>query len=440
MNMQNQRLLVVTCIDTLHTLSKLTPFENVGNNVFGNAINSYFYSDKINSTFITYHQLWENLSTDNTWVDNNFDIAILAQANLFNPRFLDEINKLSFWLKFVHKPIFIIGAGAQSTIDYSFDFLPSIRNESKKLIDIIYSSGGQITARGEFTKEVLEKLGAPNVFASGCPSLYFNGPNFQVTNKKVEFHQFTPIFNGKISTIIDYLNKYPNIKPIFYEQENFYYTIHEPNNVTTKIFASDIACLPNYSDSIIRNGLVKIFLNYKQWADDIRNSHASFSFGNRIHGNIIALLNEVPAFVDVIDSRTRELTEFYKIPNSSTLKYEYSPDSLYDLYCSLDWKQFNDNYKVRFEAFDQFLKKNNINNTFSNNYEYKEQQNSLEFIYPPQESINNVLNKYKNYTKRWEYFASHPLQKAILRCVRGLLPTKQMRDEFFTFTCGLKKR
>ena len=438
--MHNKRILVVTFIDTIHPISKLNPFDNIGNNVFGNAINSYFFSNGINSTFITYHQLWETLSKDNTWVDNNFDVAILAQMNLFIPHFLGEINNLTYWLNFVHKPIFILGAGTESTIDYSLDFLPLIQNQSNKLIDLIYSRGGQITARGEFTKEVLELMGAPNVFVSGCPSMYFNGPNFQVTNLKVASNEFIPIFNGKISTLIDYNNKYPNSKSAFYEQECFYYIIHEPENLTTRRYAYDISMLPNYDDSIIRNGLVKIFLNYKQWSDDIINSHANFSFGNRVHGNIIALLSGVPAFIDVKDSRTREIAEFYNIPNSIDIKYQYSPETLYDLYSSLDWTKFNENYKVKFEAFDQFLKKNNLINTLKNNYEYKEQQSKLEFTYPSQESINQILDQYAKHTKRWAYFADHPFQKAMIRCVRALLPTKQMRDEFYIFACGSKNR
>lgn len=71
----------------------------------------------------------------------------------------------------------------------------------------------------------------------------------------------------------------------------------------------------------------------------------------------MALLAGIPAFIDVIDSRTREIAEFYHIPNSFDMQFNPKKDDLFELYQSLDFSEFNENYKDKITRFQGFLDK-----------------------------------------------------------------------------------
>lgn len=100
----------------------------------------------------------------------------------------------------------------------------------------------------------------------------------------------------------------------------------------------------------------RLFYEFEKWSDFLKQN-ANFAYGQRIHGNIMALLAGIPAFVDVIDSRTREIAEFYHIPNSFDMPFNPKKDDLFELYQTLDFSDFNKNYKDKFTRFQGFLDK-----------------------------------------------------------------------------------
>lgn len=152
---------------------------NTGNMLFSMATFSYLYSDDIDCTFITFAEASKIAQTNKTYFQS-FDKVITNTANIFCTRHIENMQKEVELFSAINRPIYILGAGAQSDKDYSFSFLTNIKDYVKKYMDTLLGLGGTITLRGNFTKKVLESLGYKNLFVSGCPSMYFNGENFHI--------------------------------------------------------------------------------------------------------------------------------------------------------------------------------------------------------------------------------------------------------------------
>lgn len=438
--MSSSRILVVLYENPLIPRIRWDEFYNTGNNVFINAISSYFYSKDIQSTFIIQKDLLHILNQNKHWVNNNFDKVIISEANFIGERGIDQIDLNIQLASLINKPIFILGAGAQSTIDYSTAFVSKISDKLKKLADLIYSQGGgAISVRGEFTKEVFSKIGFSDVVVTGCPSLYYNGPDFSVNTIKVERKDFLPVFNGEPRLLSKYLESHPYAGSVFYDQDRFYHIIYGSKDTVLIDHIEAFAYMPSFNDSLMRQNRIREFLNYKQWADDIRQINPSFAYGTKIHGTIISLLNGVPAFIDVIDSRTRELSDFFKIPNSYTTPFDYEAGDLFELSQSIDWSEFNENYKIKYNNFKDFLSTHGLENVLGRNEEYKSQQETLVFNYPTQDVINANLDRFANHIKRWEYLSKHKVQKSLLRIIRGAIPNRELRHTFMPYLCIHKK-
>jgi hypothetical protein len=79
----------------------------------------------------------------------------------------------------------------------------------------------------------------------------------------------------------------------------------------------------------------------------------SFSFGSRIHGNIMAILAGIPTVVCACDSRTREMAEFHEIP--FVPKGVYDMERLYELYARTDYRAFNRGFGTKYDRYEDFL-------------------------------------------------------------------------------------
>ena len=87
------------------------------------------------------------------------------------------------------------------------------------------------------------------------------------------------------------------------------------NEIASKILSLDVEC-----------NQVKIYVQkYKDF---------NFACGSRIHGNIMPILMGIPAAICPIDSRTREMAEFFDIPMIT--EKDLKKKSLYSIYLDTD--------------------------------------------------------------------------------------------------------
>ena len=101
----------------------------------------------------------------------------------------------------------------------------------------------------------------------------------------------------------------------------------------------------------------QVFLEIEPWVEWLRQF--DFSMGSRFHGNVLAIMNGVPALTMVIDGRMQELTKLFRLPTMNAL--DFSMDRPLQYYYDLaDFTEFNRVYPLRLAAFRDFLDKNGM--------------------------------------------------------------------------------
>ena len=83
-----------------------------------------------------------------------------------------------------------------------------------------------------------------------------------------------------------------------------------------------------------------------------------FVFGNRFHGNMVALQHGVPACVVCHDSRTEEMCQFLALPFVNIVDLaSIQVQALYDIVDTAAWNQ---RYKTLYPQYLEFLRANNL--------------------------------------------------------------------------------
>ena len=326
---------------------------NSGNMVFERAMERYFTSP---SNFPC--QVEDSIS------EHGQKAAAVAVANLLNsaPSCVREMDWLASRMCSMKSPVYFIGFGAQSTYDYSFDFLDDIKDTARRFIRSVYDTGGGFALRGHFTAECFERLGFRDYEVLGCPSLYINGGDFRMgAARPASKKDFRPVVNGYIKDILldeknlGMMKKYPH---------SAYVCQDELFNVLFR--GADLPGMPAYARDMMSAGRVKLFMDVDDWSEFMRQR--DFVFGARIHGAIMGILNGVPAFMSGYDSRTRELCEFFGIPHAKI--EDYSKVDLHGLYLSADYSEFNAKYAGNFRRFKEFFDKRGIPNSIGGKNEF----------------------------------------------------------------------
>lgn len=343
---------------------------NSGNGVFENAVCSYFFDEKICTKITTFEELKDDFSKIE-YINKNFDLIISPCANLFSKYFIAHLNFYSDFFSNFKIPVFILGVGAQSTKDYSFEFIKDIEAPAKKYCKTILNTGGTLSLRGFFSAKVLTHLGFDDFEVIGCPSVFYNGKNFKISPQKCGKLEFNTVFNGnkideeKIQTL---LTKHKN--SCFIDQNHYYDVLYNKKASENKLVIN-----------LMKEKRLRLFNDFYSWEKFLRTQKINFSYGSRIHGNFSAILSEIPAFLEVVDSRTRELAEFFEIPNSVEIDFNPNCDDLYELYKKIDYTKFNKNLSVKFDNLQAFLKKHGIENSLEDNSKYKQFIKTLNYRY-----------------------------------------------------------
>lgn len=324
--------------------------QNSGNNVFGFALQKM--------------TLCNNVQVDMRpieWVVNNTDIINEKyDACLYSPANILAVwaknSNLPMWtetLKKIKIPFHFVGVGAQSDRHYNLNFVESIQNEGYEFIKSILNTGGRIGLRGYFTADVVKKLGfkEEEFTVTGCPSIFMNGPDIKIEKKNITRENLKPIFNGNHFWFSEdfhhYFYDYP--QSIFVCQDLFYALLYDIQSFDKK----DLYLLQGslFAD-MFKENRIRLYCDYLAWDKDIRENKFNFCVGSRIHGNVTSLLAGIPSFVDAVDSRVRELAEFFDIPHGYI---EDSQTDLLKLYETADFTNFNKTFSLKYKNFKKFM-------------------------------------------------------------------------------------
>lgn len=281
---------------------------NSGNMVFTEALSRVLQHPKL-STFSVSDQEIEGC-----------DGIVLAAANWISE--FDDFGWLADAVERTKLPVFLIGVGAQATLDHA---IPKIKPGTLKLLKIVSERSALLAARGDFTCEVLEHYGIKNAVPTGCPSLLLAGASGPVFEQKpstdgVIVHATRHGFHrcDEFQSWI-YREALRHDRELLLQSEvaDVYYTLGKTNNtqileqaepVLSKVYDTDMTVVADY---LKRRGL--FFTDFETWISYLKKR--TFCTGTRIHATIASIIAGTPATLIAHDSRTLELARTMGIPH-----------------------------------------------------------------------------------------------------------------------------
>lgn len=309
----------------------------------------------------TYGFLPEVIDADQ--INQEYDFIIFPMANIFNQDYLHMIRATADHLEKIRIPVYIIACGAQADRYEDLpDLVDAIGDESKRFIKAVYNTGGEFALRGYFTKEFFDRLGFPSAVVTGCPSLYQLGRDFRVAEDKCNVCDLYPVFNGRISQFSKLMQVFP--ESAFMDQDQLFFALLKPDYLEQTDFRFQANFAKMYgldTPELISQGRIVMATDMDDWLGYLKERGFNYAFGSRIHGTIMALLSGIPATIAACDTRTREMAEFFDIPQTvAESRYKPNEDVLYKAYEQMDYNPFNRTFSEKFDAFEQFLKKHGI--------------------------------------------------------------------------------
>lgn len=204
--------------------------------------------------------------------------------------------------------------------------------------------------RGEYTASILRKYGITNIAVIGCPSMYYwNNRNLKIEDEQkaintcCNFKSFGEVLDEKEISILNYFAK-----------RNFLF-VGQTGGKLENFHIKDKKNFEFLHDYLEENTLLEF--NYQKWVE--RLQEYNFSMGLRFHGNIIALHHNIKALFIAIDSRTQEMIDLFHLPYIS--KNDFEENKPLDYYFNLaNYREFNENYRVMFDRFAEFVSKNKL--------------------------------------------------------------------------------
>lgn len=286
--------------------------ENLGNLLIGHGVCSilkgyeYIYRDQVESPEHAQEVCSRIVIPAANFLWKSFDFGFMA----------DFIEKTDL-------PVTMLGLGAQTK---NRSEVSKIHPNTLRLMKIIAERSPSIGVRGFYTAEVLAAHGVSNVEVLGCPSLYTcrhppskimpwrssNNQRISVNfSRRVSHHSFSQpvlcaIENEILRIAMNHTSQFV-VQDELEEASIGNASVELAKSVTDYFSAFDSSEVITYFS---RNA--KYFTSYADWSKSL--AVCGLSIGSRLHGNLVALLNGVPALTVVHDSRTLEMCALTGVP------------------------------------------------------------------------------------------------------------------------------
>ncbi|MEV8144215.1 polysaccharide pyruvyl transferase family protein [Specibacter sp. NPDC078709] len=369
--MNTQPIGVMGCLPKLPDSFPIYTPENSGNMVHANAPllmypNSIYSSDA--------HIKLSGQGSFRPFVNNSCSHLIVTLANMLILGREDGTAYARFQksLEQYNKPIVVFGLGVQANgYDLENATLPP---EAIELVQFLSSRASLLGVRGEYTKNVVEKLaGVKNAYVTGCPSLYsrpgmledlyrnskngirFGRPAVNVTNLQRPIER---VLLGRAIRAEHYL-----VEPVSRAFHDYFIRISSRENMEVPYsmkplkrefpdLFSEKSTIPDYFMKYYR-----LFRSLDSWTQ-FNMEHVSFTYGTRFHANMSSILSGVPALWLTHDARTRELVEFANLPSMALEDIgQIEPE---DIHKAIDFEPFFDSIGGKFESFNYYLTENGL--------------------------------------------------------------------------------
>lgn len=272
-------------------------------------------------------------------------------------------------------PVLAFGIGAQA---------PSkgplvLSDQTKRVMRLIADSCMSLGVRGEYTADVLWGLGIKNVRIVGCPTVFrHNRADLRIDLPDVASIRHV-CFTLRREVSSDYaqdLAVYQRVQrqTILEMARRFSIEISAQGEIEEKKIVLGTAEQRHEAlAALIEDGwlegpddpmaeLYRYNLFYSDVVGDyeemVRRKH--LVLGYRLHGNLMALANDVPSIYFTYDSRTAEFVDTFRIPSFDV--FSGKPFQLEEYWDQALFERFNRAYHHRYHEMRTFLDENGIDN------------------------------------------------------------------------------
>lgn len=300
------------------------------------------------------------------YINSEFDMYVMPMANAFRRGYAGRLlGNLTDFVQRLTIPVAVVGVGGQASIEGNIaDALPEReRSNTAAFARAVLDRSASIGVRGHLTKELLLDLGfgSSDVDVIGCPSMYVNDRDFQVREPVGALDSNSGVvisLESKIDALGDLYKAnevlYPRLTSVYQTMTGIDYILW---GVEADGFPEGTP--KRVSDPAYVEGRLRYFSNSLTWRRYM--AAQDFAFGVRIHGNVSAISAGTPAFMLSVDSRTRELAEFFHIPTAPLAEVmESGKFTADDLYQRADMSELNRALPEKWDAYHGFLEKNGI--------------------------------------------------------------------------------
>ena len=294
----------------------------------------------------------------------------IPAANWINTK--EDWGRLADLIEQTELPCTVVGLGSQIN---SLADVAAIPLGTKKLNTVIAERSTGIGVRGDFTAQVVNDCGVPNVEVLGCPSIFTFGKVPEL--RKIVARDHSRIGVGPTRYVLNKVNDTSHFdkqrqlyqfaireaSSIYYQSEQ--YEIKELARENQHDDIQDVLAMEYYgindtkqlNKAILEKG--KYHTSLSNWLADVLKD--DLYIGTRIHGAIAATLAGTPPVLVTHDNRTKELAETMCVPSIEIEKFDVS--MLCDIpkfLAQFDFKKFTRRSELNIKKLAQFYKENNL--------------------------------------------------------------------------------
>ncbi len=275
-------------------------------------------------------------------------------------------------------PVLAFGIGAQASCQGEL----TLSAETTRVLRLIADSTASVGVRGAYTAEVLWNLGIKNARVVGCPTAFRrNDPALRIDLPPLEsvrcvgFTVRREVSSDYARSIERYLTVHrDSIKAM---AARFDVELMAQGEVEEKKLvlgdarqrAEALATLRSndwVAQWFLDEAILDLYTSRMFYSDvvadyDARLAQKDLVLGYRLHGNLMALANAVPAIYFTYDTRTAEFAETFAIPSYDV--FSGKPFDLEALWRQSLFDAFNAAYRLRYDAMRDFLDENAVAHT-----------------------------------------------------------------------------
>lgn len=335
---------------------------NSGNMLYLKGVLNVLINEGISFDLTDYRYRWSDREAK--IINETYDAFIIPLADAFRQEFMEELEGHTSLIQRLTIPCIVIGVGLRAPIGVDLSESYAFDDTVKRFIRTVLAHSARIGLRGEMTAAYLEKLGfrQSDFSVIGCPSLFSYGNSLTMSPVPEELHRIAYSFNRRIQSevigrrVVNYVEKVEKSFRILQNVSEFRRLYYQSQNSMTDL-------LPR-----AENGTDLCYCNAEDWIHFMAS--CDLAVGSRFHGTVAGILAGIPSVMIPLDARTKELTEYHKIPTISSEQI-LSGVPFEGLIAGIDVDGFNHCMHDNLERYCVFLKENGLENALESGWNLK---------------------------------------------------------------------